>query len=137
MNQVLSIKDSKNKKPGLNPLSSYYLKNDLNLKVGSLGGINWNNSFNNISPFDSSFPNLDVLALDHLKRYWKNYDIDFSIPIEHKTERTFKTCASINKAHYMMLIYDIDSNKYTKKINVIRGLKKIQILHMNILYMIS
>jgi hypothetical protein len=72
-----------------------------------LGGIDWVDCFKrNISPMHQPFKNLDSIAFEHIKEFWKVYNINFNLKIEHKLNRTFLKCSYMNKAHYMMLIFD-------------------------------
>ena len=53
---------------------------------------------------DISLPELDQLALDHVRSFWSPYGIDFPFGIEHKT--TMKRAAYWSRGDYALLMAD-------------------------------
>jgi hypothetical protein len=99
-----NTKSNKIKKPGLNILSSYYKYKDYRyFELKPLGNINWKEHFDNqTSPHAYPFTELNILAQNHIKNFWSNYDIEIDFNIEHKTENTFRKAAYILKKKPIM-----------------------------------
>lgn len=124
---VSFFKDSKDKKPGLHCLSSYYFySKHRNIKMGPLAGIDWKSYVEkNIPPTDAVFASLNDIAYEHIKNFWKTYNLDISFSVEMKIERTpFRRAASWSKAHYGMQIYCFDTKSYSKEEYIIRNFKQ-------------
>lgn len=154
--EVSYIKSS-NRLPSLNSLSTYkgidldeYLKacseeksNNLVLKekfyfgyslhrsiqIKPLENINWNELFENNIPYTQSpFNKLDVLAQNHIIKFWANYQIDFEqffgFQVEHKIVNTFISASYMLKAHYAFKIWNDNTSTYSKIEYKIRGFGK-------------
>ncbi|MBV8801974.1 MAG: hypothetical protein JO131_03230 [Gammaproteobacteria bacterium] len=121
----VSFLQKNHKKPGLNLLSSYYnYSKHRSIKINPLGGINWKELLlNNKSPYTEPFNNLDKMAQDHIEKFWAFYGLKINFNLEHKIQRTFVRSAYMNKAHYIMLIYNEETSCYDSKCTVIRGFR--------------
>lgn len=124
--KVTFFKDLPNqKKPGFDVLSNYnkYRKHR-SIEIKPLGGINWIEYFKkNTPPTQSPFVDLDTLAVQHVKSFWKKYDIAFDINLEHKFENCFIKASYMLKAHYAFKIFDFKTNMYSGIKYKIRGFK--------------
>lgn len=113
LEKVSFIKNKSEKCPSLGTFSDFRnYKEHRNIKIGSLGGINWDELFKqNLSPFEGEFNNIDALAKQHIYDFWQHYGLNLDFDIEHKKERTFTQCAYWSKSHYAMETYDNDTKK--------------------------
>lgn len=113
-------------KPSFSPLSSLYtLRKHRSISQKPLANINWSELMNNnVNPEEGEFKNLDKYANNHIKNFWSQYNLVFSVEVEHKLSRTSLKLSYMNKAHYMMLTYNIKETSYSNKIFVIRGFHK-------------
>lgn len=78
--------------------------------------------FAGIKTAPQDFPNLDDLVTKHVNDFWSNYNLNLFFKIEHKVSNIFKKAGYIMKAHYAFLIYDSETQDYTKEKYKIRGL---------------
>lgn len=93
----------KSKKPGLHVLSSFeYRKTNRNFKIAPLNNIDWINHFKTGTLLPLS--EIDKMANDHVRNFWKKYNIDFLNNLESKN--TFYKGSTMLKAHYFFKIYD-------------------------------
>jgi hypothetical protein len=116
------------KLPGFNVLSDRTgWVNYRNRKLGSLGGLNWEELiYKGMSKADISklAGLLDETALTHINTFWGHYGLALPFNIEHKGENTFVKAAYWNKAHYAFELASPEANKGKERIYKIRGAKE-------------
>lgn len=116
------------KLPGFNVLNDRTdWVNYRNRKVGTLGGLNWEEiiykgmSKGAISELAGL---LDETALAHINSFWGHYGLSLPFNIEHKGENTFVKAAYWNKAHYAFELASPEANKGKERTYKIRGAKE-------------
>jgi hypothetical protein len=109
-------------KPGLQTLSDYRLmEKHTSIKTTSLGGFNWFDLFAKKKSYEE-YPSIDNLVNNHVKSFWRNYNIEFPYDIEHKNTHMSTKSFYIKKAYYMYKDFTTDEVCYK-----IRGLRSSQI----------
>ena len=98
---IYEIKDNSKKKPALETLSDYRkLEKHRSIQTIHMGHLDWSQLFKKQKTFDD-YPSIDVLVNQHVKNFWKNYNIDFPYELEHKLAHIATDSFYIKKAHYM------------------------------------
>ncbi len=121
------------RKPSLNTLSNLLvLENHPYISKKPLAEINWKYGFETKqAPHSNFFKDLDDLVLKHVEEFWYVYGIKIHFIIEHKKDNLAVKAATLSKAHYGFLIYDLKENDYVKMLFKIRGSRIIEGLKPN------
>lgn len=123
---TLNFKENSTIKPSLNYLSNYYsLQKHRSMELKPLNNINWPNYFEKIKE-NINLSEINELAMNHVKKFWSNYDLEVNFETEIKY--LFKNGAYLSKTFYYYQAYNIDKSEYEEyfKIRSFRKSKELE-----------
>lgn len=98
-------------KPSLDALSKLNWTSHKSVERVNLADRDWKTiisrlEFDDIERVLGSELNVDLLALSHIKEFWKVFDLDFTLNLEHKLSNTAIKTAYFNKGDYALRLLD-------------------------------